>query len=260
MADYILIRKSRNVISSILHVVLNILLGVGSVLITVITGSWIIGLILVVISKWRMFAVRPRYWMVNLKSNLVDLIVGASFVFIAYCSGTDWLPVHSILALGYTLWLIVLKPRSSETATEIQAIIAVFLGSISSTLLFASSDSLFLAACCFVVGYSASRHVLVQSDDNNYGLLTLSCGLISAEIAWLCHSWLIVYAFDSTGIIIPQLALLLSIFAFASGRVYKNAIKNEGKLNFSEIMSPLIFSLVISLVIVLIFSEPIFNV
>ena len=84
MADYVLIRKSRNVISSVLHVFLNILLGVGSVAITIATGSWIIGIILVIISKWRVFAVRPRYWLVNILSSLVDLIVGSSFVFIAY--------------------------------------------------------------------------------------------------------------------------------------------------------------------------------
>ena len=128
MADYILIRKSRNVISSILHVVLNILLGIGSVAITVITGSWIIGAILVLISKWRIFAVRPRYWLINIKSNLVDLIVGLSFVFITYCSGTDWLPVHLLLGLGYTCWLIFLKPKSSELATSAQSLFCVFLG------------------------------------------------------------------------------------------------------------------------------------
>ena len=41
-SDYIFIRKSRNIVSDILHVALNLLLGVGSIFFTVVSGSWII--------------------------------------------------------------------------------------------------------------------------------------------------------------------------------------------------------------------------
>ena len=82
MADYVLIRKSRNMLSSFLHVFLNLVLAIGSIYITFKTTSVVLGLVLVLLSKWRMFAVRPRYWVLNLKSNLVDLIVGCSFVVI----------------------------------------------------------------------------------------------------------------------------------------------------------------------------------
>ena len=260
MADYVLIRKSRNVITSILHVILNILLGVGSVAITIITGSWIIGIILVALSKWRIFAVRPRYWLVNIKSNLVDLIVGISFVLIAYCSGTEWLVVDYVLAICYTLWLLLLKPRSSDIATEAQSLVAVFLGTTASTLLFASSNSILMVISCFFIAFAATRHVLVQSDDNNFGLITMCCSLISAEIAWLCNSWLIVYTFGATGIAIPQITIILTIFAFVFERIYKNAIKNDGKIKFSEIATPAIFGIIAITMIVIWFSNPIFDV
>ena len=260
MADYVLIRKSRNIISSILHVILNILLGVGSILITVITGSWVIGLLLVLISKWRVFAVRPRYLMVNILSSLVDFIVGASFVIIAYCSGTTFLPIHAVLAIGYTIWLLFIKPRSSEVFAEIQSLIAVFLGATAITMLYASSNSIFVVVFCYLLGFAASRHILVQSDDNNFGLATISCGLISAEIAWLCSNWLIVYTFGNTGIAIPQLAILLTIFSFISNRVFKSSIEHDGKVNISEILVPAIFSLLIVAIIVIWFSNPIFDV
>jgi hypothetical protein len=38
------------------------------------------GYILVLLSKWRMFAVRPRYWLANVRANMTDLIVGLSIV------------------------------------------------------------------------------------------------------------------------------------------------------------------------------------
>lgn len=260
MADYVLIRKSRNIISSILHVVLNVLLGIGSVAITIVTGSWVIGIILVVLSKWRVFAVRPRYWLTNILSSLVDFIVGASFVLIAYCSGSTFLPVHAVLGIGYTVWLLFVKPRSSEVAAEIQSLIAVFLGTTAVTMLFASSNSIFMVLACFVIGYAASNHILVQSEANDYGLTTLSCGLINAEVAWLSNSWLIVYTFGTSGIIVPQLSIILTIFSFATNRVFKSIIKNEGKINFSEIATPVIFSILVVAIIVIWFSNPIFDV
>ena len=47
MADYVLARKSRNIASNMVHIFLNILLGVGSVLVTVLSASPLLGLLLV---------------------------------------------------------------------------------------------------------------------------------------------------------------------------------------------------------------------
>ncbi len=260
MADYVLMRKSRNVISSVLHVILNILLGVGSIALTVLTASWIPGIFLVILSKWRVFAVRPRFWMINILSNMVDFIVGASFVFIAYCSGAAWLPIHIVLAVGYTAWLLFLKPRSSGFANELQSLVTVFLGTTATTMLFASSNSIFMVLLCFLIGFSASRHVLVQSDENEFGLLTLATGLISAEIAWLCNSWLIVYTFGTTGIVIPQIAVILTIINFIANRVFKSSVEHDGKISFQEIAAPAIFSILLIAILVIWFSNPIFDV
>ena len=65
MADYVIVRKSRNIASKLVHIFLNILLGVGAVLITVLSNSPVLGILLVVLSKWRVFAVRPRYIWIN---------------------------------------------------------------------------------------------------------------------------------------------------------------------------------------------------
>ena len=258
MADYILIRKSRNILSSVLHVVFNLLLSIGSIALTVITGSFLLGIILVLISKWRVFAVRPRYWLLNLKSSIVDFTVGVSFVLIAYCSGTTVLPVHFILAVLYASWLIFLKPRSSILAAKAQAIVAIFLGTTAVTLMTANADSVFMLLPCFVIGYGAARHVLVQSEDHDYTIITFIAGLLFAEIAWLCHSWLIVYKFSSLGIILPQLSIILSILAFAVNSVYESAVKNDGKAKAADVMMPVIFSILLIAIIVIWFSRPAF--
>src|ERR1700722_14451508 len=46
------------------------------------------GFIIIVLSKWRMFAVRPRFWPANIRANGVDLMVGLSIVLFMTHSGS----------------------------------------------------------------------------------------------------------------------------------------------------------------------------
>lgn len=260
MSDWILARKSRNIASSMVHVFMNILLGIGSVLITILSNSPLLGLILVLISKWRVFAVRPRYLWINFKSNLVDFIVGISVVLLTFASGNTFAPVNIMLAAFYCIWLIFIKPMSSERANLIQSLIAVFLGITSSVMMTSNLDASVIIILAFLIGYAASRHVLVQSDDKDYTLTTLVCGLIFAETAWLCHSWNIIYTFGETGIRIPQLAIILTIFAFSYNYARQVIVKKQQDYRFKDIAMPVLFSAVLILVIVICFSKPIFNI
>lgn len=260
MADYILARKSRNIFSSMVHVFLNLLLGIGSVLVTVLSGSPLLGIILVLISKWRIFAVRARYFAINLKSNLVDLIVGISVVLLAYYAGSSFLLVDFLLMAFYSIWLLFIKPLSSENATMAQSLIAVFLGTSAATIMTSNVNEIALTLISFLIGYTASRHILVQSDDKDFTLTTLVCGLVFAEIAWLCYSWGIIYTFGSTGIRIPQLAIILTIFAFVYNYARRAMIKYQEDFRLKYILGPVIFGAALIAIIVLCFSNPIFNI
>ena len=260
MADYVLARKSRNIASSMVHVFLNLLLGVGAVLITVLSGSPALGIILVLVSKWRVFAVRARYFFLNLKLNLVDLIVGLSVVLLAYYAGTAFLPIDFILMAIYSVWLIFIKPMSGETAALAQSLIAVFLGSSAAMIMAAELNVIITVILVFLIGYAASRHVLSQGSDKDFTLTTLVCGLIFAEIAFLSHSWSIVYTFGATGIRIPQLAIILTIFAFVYNYARQAMIKYQDDFRFKHILGPVIFGAVLVGIIVIWFSNPIFNI
>ncbi|MBR3172633.1 hypothetical protein IKF21_01810 [Candidatus Saccharibacteria bacterium] len=260
MADYVLARKSRNIVSTMVHVFLNLLLGVGSVLVTVLSGSPLLGLILVIASKWRIFAVRSRYLWLNIKSNLVDLIVGISIVLLAYSAGNAFLPVDFLLMIFYSVWLIFIKPLSSEAATLAQSLIAVFLGISAATIMTATLDPIVLILISFIIGYAASRHVLAQSEDKDFTFTTLICGLVFAEVAWLCYSWSIIYTFGSTGVRIPQLAIILTIFAFVYNYTRQAIIKYQEDFRFKHILAPVVFGVVLIAIIVICFSNPIFNI
>lgn len=260
MADYIFIRKSRNFLSSFMHIFLNLALAILSIGATVITGSCIIGLILVIASKWRIFAVNHRYWLLNIRSSLVDFIVGTSFVLLAYAAGTTFLPVHFALMAGYSIWLILIKPRSSAGWTIVQAITAIILGMTSASVFAAISDNLVLVIAGFIVGYAASHHVLVQNDNRDASYLSLICGLVFAEISWLSNSWLILYTMSNTGICVSQLSLVLSVIAFAYFRINTEISTHGNKFKFKNVALPVLFCLLVVIVLIIGFSQPRFNI
>ena len=259
MADYVLARKSRNIASNAVHVFLNILLGISAVLITVFSASPLLGILLVLVSKWRIFAVRKRYIWVNLKSNLVDLIVGLSIVLLTYYAGSSFLPVDFILMVIYVVWLLFIKPLSTETATLAQSLIAVFLGVSAITIMAVNINVLIYIALAVLIGYAASRHVLAQAS-KDFTLTTLVCGLIFAEVAWLCNSWGIIYTFGSTGVRIPQIAIILTIFAFIYNYARQAMIKYQDDFRFKNILVPVLFGVILVGIIVIWFSNPIFNI
>ena len=263
MADFVLARKSRNILSTVLHVILNILLGFTAVFSTVILSTPVLGLLLVFISKWRVLAVRTRYWWPNIKANLVDLIVGVSIVMLTYFAqptnaGQENIAIDFLFAIVYSIWLLFIKPLSSEKAAIAQSLIAVFLG-ISATILGTSTLNIFVTILlAFVIGYAASRHILSQSDDRNYTLTTLCCGLVFAEITWLCASWSIIYPI--AGLRIPQAAIILTIFTFIYNYARQIMVKYQEDFRFKQILGPVIFGIILIGIIVLAFSNPIFNV
>jgi hypothetical protein len=113
----------------------------------------------------------------------------------------------------------------------------------------------------FIVGYGAARHVLAQNNNmNDSGYPALVFGIFFAEIALLCHAWLIVYTFIKAGIIIPQLSVILTIFAFMAERIYRSVEERDGNFKFKEVAVPIIFSIIVLAVIIIGFSQPIFNV
>src|SRR5688572_12568793 len=63
--------------------------------------------LVVILSKWRMFAVRPRHWLAHIRVNAVDITVGLSLIsFIAQSPSQAW---QVVWALAYGVWLILIK-------------------------------------------------------------------------------------------------------------------------------------------------------
>lgn len=263
MAEYLALRKGRNFLSSAMHVILNLALAVASTVLTVVSGNWIFGVLLVLLSKWRVFAVRPRYWWPNIKSNLVDFIVGVGLVLLVYYSGTDTVSAwHVILTAIYAIWLVAVKPQTSILFVQIQAFFAIFFGSFATTMLTTHMDPLLGCVVSFIVGYSASRHILIQTDDRDYTLTTFIAGLLLAELSWIFYHWVIVYRLQmfDTIISIPQLPIAALLIFFIFTRGYSSALRHDGKIRAEDIVMPAVFSVLLMLLMVFFFSKANFDV
>src|SRR5687768_11008218 len=89
--------KPKKGFSYFFHLALNILLPILLVVL-VRQGFFNQALILILLSKWRMFSLRPRHWAANIRANSVDLIIGISLlVFIAESNAGSWQVLWAVL-------------------------------------------------------------------------------------------------------------------------------------------------------------------
>ena len=78
--EFLKFARKRSFLSEVVYTALNVGLAIAVLLVVLYTQSIWFAIAVVILSKWRVFAVRPRFWWANLQSNLVDFIVSVSVV------------------------------------------------------------------------------------------------------------------------------------------------------------------------------------
>lgn len=260
--DFLKRVRKRSFLSEAVYTVLNIALAVAVVVVIIYTGSVWFAIGLVILSKWRVFAVRPRFWWANLRSNLVDFIVSISFVLHMYIvNDASIVDSRKLLLLGiltvlYIGWLLYIKPRSKRSFIAVQAGVAVLMGT---SALFAISYNWpvsVVVLAMWLIGYTAARHVLSSYDGETHGLfLSLAWGLVMAQLAWVAYHWTIAYNLPLiTTLHIPQVAIIATLISFLAVKSYDSFYKNA-KIRMIDIILPLLFTLSIILVLLVVFNR-----
>ena len=164
--------------------------------------------ILVVLSKWRMLAVRPRFWLANIRSNSVDMMVGFStLVFMTHTGSAGW---QLVWALVYAAWLIFLKPGSSVFYTSLQAGVGFLFGLMAMFIAWSGISSYGLVLVTGLICYLVARHFFDSFDEPYAKLLSYLWGYFGAALMWVLAHILIVYPHRS-GIISQPMIFLLTI-------------------------------------------------
>lgn len=260
--EFLKLVRRRSFLSEAVYMILNIALAIALLVIIRYTGSIPLAFGLVLVSKWRVLAVRPRYWFANLRSNLIDFIVSISVVLHMYSINEaaigeqQKLILLGVLTLLYILWLLIIKPRSKRSFVAAQAGIAVLAGVSALYMVSFNWPVSIVVLGTWLIGFAAARHVLSTYDDETHGLfISLGWGVAMAEIGWIAYHWTIAYSLPFiTSFLVPQVAIISLLVSFVGYKAYDSFYHN-GKIRTNDIILPLLFTLSIIAVLVFIFNR-----
>lgn len=227
--------RRRAFLSEVAYVILNIALAVMLlILVLVVNVPWpALGLVL--LSKWRIFAVRSRYWAANIRANMVDVIVGISMVVFLYSAAGD-LPTQIGLTSLYVAWLLFLKPRSKRAYVAAQAMVGLVFGIGAVVQLSPNLPASIVVVLSWLVGYAASRHILSIQHESHINFLSLLWGFVVAEIMWLAYHWTIGYQVGNS-LQLSQVVIIIAALSFLAERIYVSYHKH-GQVNSGDVMMP----------------------
>lgn len=247
-------RGHRSKLSSIAYIALNIGLALGVLVAVWSLDSVWVALVLTLISKWRVLAVRPRFWVANILANMVDIVVGVAHIILLY-SADGSLSVQIGLTLLYIVWLLYIKPRSARSFVALQALVATFYGVSALAFTDFSGSVLLFVVGMWVIGFISARHFIMSYDDSYVTIYSLIWGAVMAELGWLGYQWMFAYSIPTMGIKLVQMALFATVLGFAASRIYDNYHKNDDGIIFGEIAMPVVFSVLLILLILIFFNK-----
>ena len=201
--------------------------------------------VVVLITKWRMFAVRPRFWPAIVRANAVDIIVGLStVVFMTHSNNSASLQLF--WAFLYMLWQVFIKPGRGVFKVSLQALIGQTYGLMALFIAWPEASIFVLVIGVWAVCYLAARHFLTAFEESYISMYSHTWGYFAAAIAWLSAHWLLFYG------VVAQPTLLLTVLGFGLGGLY---YLHESDRLSALLRRQIIFIMTAIVVVVLVFSD-----
>ena len=172
----------------------------------------ILAVALVILSKWRMFAVRPRYWLANFRANAIDIMVGASVV--VFMSSTNLGVWQLTWAILYVLWLVLLKPGSGTVYIALQAGFGQLAALMALFLLSGDLPLAILVVAAWAICYLSARHFFTGFDEPYTQLYSHVWSYFAAALVWVLGHWLLFYN------VLAQPTLLLAVIGYGLASIY----------------------------------------
>src|SRR5579859_5445946 len=197
--------------SRLAHIGLNILLAF-SVFVLVRIDFIQLALAIILLSKWRMFVVRPRFWPANIRANAIDITVGVSlWLFMIHTSSAG---VQLLYAALYASWLVFIKPASSALLVSVQALIGLLFGLTALFVGLGDGALYWLMLISGLICYLAARHFFDSFDEPYTRLLSYLWAYFGAALVWVLGRWLLFYGF------LAQPTLLLVAIGYGLAALY----------------------------------------
>lgn len=198
----------------------------------------------IVLSKWRIFVVRPRYWLASVRANSVDITIGVSTVI--FMTQTQSAIVQSAWAAAFAFWLLAIKTLSSTVGVSLQAFLALVYGLTAVYLAFGGAPTAILMLLVWAVCYTTAHHFLTSFEESHVKFLSNIFALFGASLAWILSHWLLFYGF------VAQPTLFLIIISLYLGILY--AVYKNHRLS-PMLRTTILLFMTLSLTLILIFSD-----
>ncbi len=171
-----------------------------------------VALAIILLSKWRMLAVQPRFWWAHIRVNAVDIIVGLSILaFMVNIQIVSW----QLMFTGiYVLWLIFLKPRNDILSVSMQAFVAHIFGLSALYIVWKDASLATLVIGTWFVAYITARHFFTSFEEQYTPLFAHFWGYFSATLTWILGHYLLFYN------VLAQPTLLLTVIGYGLGALY----------------------------------------
>lgn len=249
----------RESLSQLVYTILNILFALGVLLSIVVFSSPVMAVVLVVLSKWRVFAVKPRFWWANIQSNTVDFVVGLSYVVFINQIGVSNTLSQALTFVAYIAWLIFVKPKSSQNMVIAQGLISLFVGLSAVFIVSYEWSAIVVFLLESVICFVSVKHFLstFTAKTANYYVYLLT--LFNLELLWVLNNWVISYFTPLPNVFLIQPALVLGLANLAIclmivGLIRKNSQSKDTTGNRYKV--PIVLCLVTIAILLLFLSMP----
>lgn len=274
MIEFIKLARKRGVVADVIHAALNIAFAAATIFLTMAFETPWPAMALVLMSKWRVIAVRPRYWWANFLSSLPDLAFGIGIAVISWRAGQIALTnidnginmdvslfglslplagmVQVVLGLIFAVWLVWIKPKHDDKWVSFQALASQCVGLMAiftMGLQLSLTGTLILS---FVVAFASARQVLGQFEEKDQGFLASVWGLLVMELAFVSWHWSVFYTITPL-VYIPQITLITMVISVVAYRVY-GAWSNDRRVTWDELGAPAALAIAVTLLVLFGFS------
>jgi hypothetical protein len=235
--------KPANGFSKVVYLVINILLPFV-VYVLVRMDFVVLALAVIVLSKWRMFAVRPRFWPAHIRANAVDIIVSVSLLLFMVNSGSQLMQL--VWVAVYIGWQVALKPASAALMISVQALVGLLFGLMAIFVAWGDGPLYGLVLLTGAICYLSARHFFDSFDEPYAKLLSYIWGYFGAALTWVLGHWLLYYS------IVAQPVLLLLAVGYGLAALYY--LDHHDRLT-RGVRRQFIFIMLAIVLIVVIFSD-----
>jgi hypothetical protein len=227
--------SQREIAGKAAHHFLSVALPIAVYLLVAVFKLHYIAFGLILLSKWQIFVVKPRFWWANLKFSAIDLIYKLStLLLLILCQfkidelvNKNSLVLHlfqACLVISYLFWNLYLRKRTSSIGMLLQALTAQLSGLIAvcwlSGFVISTIPIPMLIVGIWIISYSTAQHALFAYEESAIAQLAGFWALFAATLGFMQLIWAQNFILFSSLVYLPLMPFVITGFAYLAAMTH----------------------------------------